>query len=183
MEFQLSSVDQQNYSGDAVAILVKQEEIFSDDYIQNLLSSNRFDGKKGSSFIALAGDHFNCSRVLFIGIGDQDYTGKKYIETLNEISALCSKNHITDLFIPKFDITDQNEEWIHQTTSRVLTNLTYQVDKIGSDSTNDDLELEKVVIQSNLTDQSKLDYGYSIAQGMHLCRTLGDMPPNICTPT
>jgi leucyl aminopeptidase len=39
-----------------------------------------------------------------------------------------------------------------------------------------------VVIQSNLTDQSKLDYGYSIAQGMHLCRTLGDMPPNICTP-
>ena len=54
MEFQLSSIDQQNYSGDAVAILVKQEEIFSDDYIQNLLSSNRFDGKKGSSFIALA---------------------------------------------------------------------------------------------------------------------------------
>jgi leucyl aminopeptidase len=183
MEFQLSSVDQQNYSGDAVAILVKQEEIFSDDYIQNLLSSNRFDGKKGSSLVALAGDHFNCSRVLFIGIGDQDYTGKKYIETLNEISALCSKNHITDLFIPRVDITDQNEEWIHQTTSRVLTNLTYQVDKIGSDSTNDDLELEKVVIQSNLTDQSKLDYGYSIAQGMHLCRTLGDMPPNICTPT
>ena len=46
MEFQLSSVDQQNYSGDAVAIFVKQEEIFSDDYIQNLLSSNRLMGKK-----------------------------------------------------------------------------------------------------------------------------------------
>jgi len=72
---------------------------------------------------------------------------------------------------------------VQLTTSRVLQNASYQVEKVSCDTDAKENTLKEVGLFSNNDTADALEKGQAIANGMALARQLGDMPANICTPT
>jgi leucyl aminopeptidase len=63
-----------------------------------------------------------------------------------------------------------------------MQNSTYQIQKVGTDQA-DENPVESIAMQSDADNAHELSQGQAIANGMALTRHLGDLPPNVCTPT
>ena len=65
----------------------------------------------------------------------------------------------------------------------MLKNESYQIKKVGLEVEKKATVLEAVNIHSENNGITEISKGVAIANGMALARELGDLPPNICTPT
>jgi leucyl aminopeptidase len=83
--------------------------------------------------------------------------------------------------IEQVEIEGFDQGWRHRMSARVLKDSGYKVQQVGVQGQDD--PLENIAIQSTYNDAHELLQGRSIASGMRLTRHLGDLPPNICTPT
>jgi len=126
---------------------------------------------------------YKSKRVLVVGLGESPLSQKNYIKALKSLSSAMSVSKVKNVVIPSIEVEDADEAWLQITTARVLKNESYKVKKVGVKEEISDIVLEAVNIYSQNNGASEIQKGVAIANGMALTRELGDLPPNICTPT
>ena len=182
MEFSLTQQVVELFEGDCAVVFAFEGELQKNDDLAQLIELNQFEAKIGKTIALSRVQDFQANRVVVVGLGESPLTGKNFSKAINALSSALRSSKVTSVSIPSIDVDGQGESWAHQTIARVLQNASYEVDKHGIEKDNNNI-LVSVSVYSTLKDSVGLNQGLAIANGMMLARELGDMPPNICTPS
>ncbi|ABL01999.1 aminopeptidase A, Metallo peptidase, MEROPS family M17 [Candidatus Ruthia magnifica str. Cm (Calyptogena magnifica)] len=181
MKFSLINETVQCFEGDSVVVFCNSNTVFDDKNIQKLITLNHFEPKSERVLLLSLVSGFKSKQVIVAGLGDTPVDAKAYVKTLNTVSVVLAEIKAKNLMIQSVKIIGFNESWVHKITAKVMHNATYKVQKIGDDKQGSDIE--HIAIQSTMDNTSALMQGQAIADGMSLTRYLGDLPPNVCTPS
>jgi leucyl aminopeptidase len=181
VEFSLINTQIQKFDGDMVVVFANSKIDFADDNVQQLIELNHFESKPGSTLLLSLVKGFKAKQVLVVGLGVLPNTAKNYIKALTSASAILNSTQAKSAMIEQVEIEGFDQGWRHRMSARVLKDSGYKVQQVGVQGQDD--PLENIAIQSTYNDAHELLQGRSIASGMRLTRHLGDLPPNICTPT
>jgi leucyl aminopeptidase len=160
-------------------------------YIKSILTSGDMDGKVNTSLLLhnVPGIHFK--RILLIGLGkEQEFKEKTFLGAINSIFSTLQKTAVTDvmLFLSDFPIKERANEWkICQTVIAAISSV-YQFNQLKSKPENNPGKLRKILLcidnrSELIACEQAMQQGLAIAHGMNLTKDLGNLAPNICTPT
>ena len=183
MEFFVTHQAADHYSGDCSVAFVFKDTTNENRILQGLLELHRFEASLGETLMLSKVEGYKSKRVLAIGLGESPLTQKKYIKVLKSLSSAMDDTKVKNVVIPSLEVEGRDDSWLQITTARVLKNESYQIKKVGLEVEKKATVLEAVNIHSENNGITEISKGVAIANGMALARELGDLPPNICTPT
>ena len=183
MEFFVTHQAADHYSGDCSVAFVFKDTTNENRILQGLLELHRFEANLGETLMLGKVEGYKSKRVLAIGLGESPITQKKYIKVLKSLSSAMDDTKVKNVVIPSLEVEGRDDSWLQITTARVLKNESYQIKKVGLEVEKKATILEAVNIHSENNGITEISKGVAIANGMALARELGDLPPNICTPT
>ena len=183
MEFFVTHQAADHYSGDCSVAFVFKDTTNENRILQGLLELHRFEANLGETLMLGKVEGYKSKRVLAIGLGESPITQKKYIKVLKSLSSAMVDTKVKNVVIPSLEVEGRDDSWLQITTARVLKNESYQIKKVGLEVEKKATVLEAVNIHSENNGITEISKGVAIANGMALARELGDLPPNICTPT
>ena len=183
MEFFVTHQAADHYSGDCSVAFVFKGTTHENRILQGLLELHRFEANLGETLMLGKVEGYKSKRVLAIGLGESPLTQKKYIKVLKSLSSAMDDTKVKNVVIPSLEVEGRDDSWLQITTARVLKNESYQIKKVGLEVEKNATVLEAVNIHSENNGITEISKGVAIANGMALARELGDLPPNICTPT
>ena len=183
MEFFVTHQAVDHYSGDCSVAFASKDKSNDNRIIQTYLDLHRFEPKLASTLMLGKVEGYKSKRVLVVGLGESPLTRKDFIKVLKSLSSAMGNSKVKNVVIPFIEVEDADEAWIQTSTARVLKNESYKVDKVGVQEEQSDIVLEAVNLYSKNNGASEIQKGVAVANGMALTRKLGDLPPNICTPT
>lgn len=160
-------------------------------YIKNILALGDMDGKANTSLLLHNVPDTQFKRVLLIGLGkEQEFKEKTFLAALNTVLSALQKTAVADatVFLSDFPVKGRSNEWKVTQTVIAATGSSYRFDQLKSKPDSAPGNLRKIVLCIN--DHAELaacevamQQGLAIAQGMSLAKDLGNLAPNICTPT
>ena len=183
MEFFVTHQAADHYSGDCSVAFVFKDTTNENIILKWLLELHRFEASLGETLMLGKVEGYKSKRVLAIGLGESPITQKKYIKVLKSLSSAMDDTKVKNVVIPSLEVEGRDDSWLQITTARVLKNESYQIKKVGLEVEKKATVLEAVNIHSENNGITEISKGVAIANGMALARELGDLPPNICTPT
>ncbi|MDB9803340.1 leucyl aminopeptidase [Candidatus Thioglobus sp.] len=183
MEFFVTHQAADHYSGDCSVAFVFKDTTNENRILQGLLELHRFEANLGETLMLGKVEGYKSKRVLVIGLGESPITQKKYIKVLKSLSSAMDDTKVKNVVIPSLEVEGRDDSWLQITTARVLKNESYQIKKVALEVEKKATVLEAVNIHSENNGITEISKGVAIANGMALARELGDLPPNICTPT
>ena len=183
MDFFVTHQAVDHYSGDCSVAFASKDKSNDNRIIQTYLDLHRFEPKLANTLMLGNVEGYKSRRVLVVGLGELPLTKKNFIKALKSLSSAMSNSKVKNVVIPSVEVEDADESWIQISIARVLKNESYKVNKVGVKEEKSDILLEAVKIYSKNNGASEIQKGVAIANGMALTRELGDLPPNICTPT
>jgi leucyl aminopeptidase len=201
MEFSIKSGHPEKQHGACVVVGVFLPRILSDSgealdkaskgYIADIIRRGDMEGKLGSTLILHKVPGLQADRVMLVGLGrKRDFHDTQYrtavsaaVKVLNETGSLEASLYLSELSVPKRDSAWKVEQAVVMAMEAV-----YRFDKMKSKSEEVRRPLHKLTIEvasrTELRDgEQAIAQGVAIARGMNLAKDLGNLPPNICTPT
>ena len=163
----------------------------SNGFISDVIRRGDMEGKLGSTLTLHSVPHALCDRVMLVGLGkERDFRAKEYreavrssVRALTQTSATEAVSYLSELTVKKHDV-----EWMIEQATVVTLDVLYRFDRFKSKSDDQAKEPRKLTLavprRSDLADGEKgLLRGLAIGNGMKLAKDLGNLPPNVCTPT
>ena len=161
------------------------------NYLSDLLRRGDMEGKSGSTLLLHNVPGTLCDRVLLVGLGkEKDFRAKEFrtavataVRTLNETGAFDGTLYLTELSVRKHDLP-----WSIRQTVLVVLETLYRFDRYKSKKDEVRRPLRKLTLavesRADLATADKaLTQAQAIGEGMSLAKDLGNLPPNVCTPS
>ncbi len=158
--------------------------------LSRLIKQGDVSGKLGDTLL-LTEAKGSAARIVLVGLGSKDKFGRKqYRKALQAALSTVKKTgsvHATS-FLSEETIAATNAYYVGRTTAEVAAQITYRIPDLKSSKKPTPPPLKKLSIAVlGTTERSQaekgLQHGIGITGGMSLTRDLGNLPPNICTPT
>ena len=159
--------------------------------LSELIRRGDMEGKASSTLILHKVPGILADRVLLVGLGkEKDFHEKEYrdairtsVKTLNETGAFDGMLYLTEIPLKK-----RSTEWRLRQAVIAAQESLYRFDLYKSKKDEVRRPLRKLTLaiesRSDLPIAERaLEEGLAIAEGVSLARTLGNLPPNACTPT
>ncbi len=154
------------------------------------LKAGDISGAPGSTLMLRKIKGFAAERVLLVGLGKADtLTDKNFTATTKAVVSALAVSAAKDALIalPFAWIKDRDAAWsIRQFVATVFDHA-YRADAMKSkkDSTLRGVRKFSLAIPSPESSDARiaLGQGLAVARGVQLARNLGNLPPNVCTPT
>jgi len=182
MEFSLTQDSIELFEGDLAVVFAYEGEVQKNSDLGQLLELNHFEAKPSKTIVLSRVADFKANRVVVVGLGEAPVSAKSYVKSLKSLVSTLYASSAKSVVLPSVDIDGQDESWTQQMIARIFQDSYYKIDKHGLEKEGESA-LESVSVYSGSTDQTALNKGLSIANGMALTRELGDMPANVCTPS
>jgi leucyl aminopeptidase len=166
----------------------KNLDVASNKAISTVLKSGDMDGKLNNTLVLhqLAG--VTAARVMLVGLGKQaEFTEKHYRQTVRAAVKALPKGVanasfcLVEIAIKKSDVHTKVAQLVE-----VAMDATYQVNAIKLKKTEPNaLKKIAICVEKSETTQAEagVKHGLAISAGVALAKDLGNLPPNICTPT
>ncbi|AQG97913.1 leucyl aminopeptidase [Burkholderia sp. KK1] len=158
--------------------------------ISRVVKAGDMSGRAGTTLMVPEVTGIGASRVLLVGLGKQDaFNQKAYGEAVRAAwrVVLGSKIGQATFTLAQLPIQERTGDWAVRAAILALRELTYKFTQMKSKPDNGARSLKKIVFSIDSADEkaakSALKQGVAIANGMDLTRDLGNLPPNVCTPT
>jgi leucyl aminopeptidase len=160
-------------------------------YIKNILALGDMDGKANTALLLHNVPDTLFKRVLLIGLGkESEFKEKTFLSAVNTTLNTLQKTAVTDatLFLSDFPIKERASHWKVSQIVIAATSNNYRFDQLKSKPENNQRCLRKLVLcidsRTELAAcEEALLQSRAIAHGMNLAKDLGNLAPNICTPT
>ena len=160
-------------------------------YIKNILALGDMDGKANTALLLHNVPDTLFKRVLLIGLGkEQEFKQKTFLSAINTTLNTLQKTAVTDatLFLSDFPIKERENPWKVSQIIIAASSSNYRFDQLKSKPENSPRSLRKLVLCiDNRTElvacEESVQQSLAITHGMNLAKDLGNLAPNICTPT
>ncbi|MBA2690631.1 MAG: leucyl aminopeptidase, partial [Burkholderiales bacterium] len=163
----------------------------SQGYLSDIVRRGDMEGKLNSTLLLHNVPNALSDRVLLIGLGkERDFHEKEYqsavrtaIKHLNETGSMEANFYLTELAVGKRDVA-----WrVGQAVITAMASV-YRFDRFKSKPEEVRRPLRKLTLnvarRPELAPAERgLAQGLAIAEGIGLSKDLGNLPPNVCTPT
>lgn len=197
MEFSIKNGNPENQASDCVIVGVfeggkltdaaKKIDAASNNGITTVLKSGDMESKLSATLVLhnLAG--IKATRVLLVGLGKPDeFNEKHYRQAVRAaVKALPKGVANADFFLGEVNTKSSTEVKVAALVE-VVMDATYQVNAIKQKKA-DPQPLAQLSIIVDKTENAQaeagLKQGLAIGAGVRLAKDLGNLPPNICTPT
>lgn len=153
------------------------------------LKSGDISGKAGSSLLLRSLDGAAAERVLLVGLGsdEKSVSEKAYLQAINAaakvLSGLGAGDALIDLPLP----AERDLAWAIRSTVLAFHESVFRCDAMKSkkDPATNGVKKVAFVAPAKEATAAKLALAQSIAlaNGMNLTKELGNLPPNVCTPS
>lgn len=163
----------------------------SNGVLTELLRHGDMEGKAGSTVILHKVPGILAERVLLVGLGKkEDFHEKEYrsaigctVKALNETGAFDGT-----VFLTEVPVDDHPVKWRVRQAAMVAKESLYRFDQFKSKKDEVRRPLRKLTFvvdgRGDLpAAEQALKEGLAIGEGVVMARNLGDLPPNVCTPT
>jgi len=160
-------------------------------FLSNLLRRGDLEGKVGQTLLLHNVPELLCDRVLLVGCGrERDFNDTQYrkviaqaAKTLNDTGAMEAVSYLTELHLKGHDTYWKVRQAV-ETTEDAL----YRFDQLKSKKDSERRPLRKLTFnvpsrRDLATGEQAVRDGVAIASGVKLAKELGNLPPNICTPS
>ncbi len=159
--------------------------------ISNLHKTGDFAGKVGDSLLLPLPAGAAVARVLVIGLGSRSgFTRKQYRKALQAAAQALAKTGAGDaiLYLALEAVGDLDVQYRARIVAEVFSVHAYKVPdlKTGPKPKAASLKSLRVATENSRAEKAAaegLKVGAAIGYGIALTRDLGNLPPNICTPT
>jgi leucyl aminopeptidase len=200
VEFSIKNDNPVKQKSDCVIIGVYEDKILSDaaqvvdvasaGYLSSILKRGDMDGKADTTLMLHNVPGTASERVLLVGLGkDSDFTEKQYCKIIRaSIKALAHggagkvSTYLAEL--PVKELTTKHKVAL---LVEVSHDVTYRFDAIKKKK--EDSKKGLGILNINVPDgdmkeaKSGLAEGLALASGVSLAKDLGNLPPNVCTPS
>lgn len=182
------------YEGGVLAEAAKLLDVGSGGLITQIVASGDMEGKLSSSLVLHNVSSLASSRVLLVGLGkSEELDAKKFTQAVRASSKALSGMPIKEAVTTLADLSVQNLSKRRQAAllAEVMLDADYQFDapkqKKEDKKDKSKKSLKKViahVAQADLTEAKQgVAEGEALAKGVSLTKDLGNLPPNVCTPS
>lgn len=176
------------FEGRKLTELAKFIDACSGNAITQALKTGDLEGKSGTTLMLRHLTGISATRVLLVGLGKVDGLNTKALRTATRaaIKALPAgaKTVATDLFALNIKKTDLAQS--AAALAEAVLDSVYQVNAI-KDILGEPHPLHSITLLTDKASQPLVErgvaQGVSIGKGVGLAKDLGNLPPNICTPT
>lgn len=160
-------------------------------YISDILNNGDMEGKAGSTLLLHKVPNTVCKRVLLVGLGKKSKLHDR--EYRNAVQAAFNALHETGaldavLFLIEDPVIKREISWKISHTVIMAMKSVYHPDQLKSKHEGSKQHLRKVTLSTTSRVDSDigekaLQWGLATAHGMSLTKDLGNLPPNVCTPS
>ncbi|SQH78130.1 aminopeptidase A, a cyteinylglycinase [Shewanella benthica] len=170
--------------------IAEQLDKISEGYISNLLRRGDLEGKPGQMLLLHHVPNVLSERVLLVGCGkERELDERQYkqiinktITTLNETGSMEAVCFLTELHVKGRDTYWKVREAVETTR-----NSLYNFDVLKTNKEETRRPLRKLIFnvptrRELAVGERAIEHGMAVSAGMHLCRDVANMPPNICNP-
>ncbi|GGD56688.1 MULTISPECIES: leucyl aminopeptidase [Caballeronia] len=158
--------------------------------ISRVVKAGDMSGRAGTTLMIPEVTGIGAARVLLVGLGKQDaFNQKAYGEAVRAAwrVILGTKIGQVTFTLAQLPILERTGDWGVRAAILALRELTYKFSQMKSKPENGERSLRKIVFSIDTADEKAArvaaKQGVAIANGMDLTRDLGNLPPNVCTPT
>ncbi|OIR04907.1 cytosol aminopeptidase [mine drainage metagenome] len=168
----------------------------SSGYIENILKRGDMDGKLEASLMLHSVPGVLSERVLLVGLGkEQDFTETQYCKAVRASVKALATSGASDAvsYLAELPVKELSVRWKVAHMVEVSLDATYRFDAPKRKSDESKKEQKKKGVEKlgiNVTQSSEvkeaeagLTDGQALAKGVSLTKDLGNLPPNVCTPT
>ncbi len=157
--------------------------------IRDILKQGDLENKLGASVMLQQLPGIAAKRVLLLSCGDKAVDAQGFDKLADAMAKALDNPAIKDAAscMTEVDVTDRNPDWKARSLSQALVANGYRFD-LHKSSKAEKAHLTKLTIHNgdrklNKAMETGIARGIAIANGMQTARDLGNMAPNVCTPT
>ena len=205
MEFSIKNGNAAKELSDCVIVGVYESKKLSDaaqaiddassGFIAKILERGDMDGKLDATLMLHHVPGAACERVLLVGLGkEDDFAEKQYCKAVRAAIKALAKSGASDAttFLAELPVKKLSTRRKVAYMAEATLDATYQFDAIKRKKEASAEPVKKgiatlnvnVVQASEIADaQAGLAEGQALAAGVSLAKDLGNLPPNVCTPT
>ena len=157
----------------------------------NLLRRGDLEGKVGQSLLLFNVPEALCERVLLVGCGrEREVDDRRFRQIMNHAASALNETGATEAVVYLTDLAVKGRElnWKIRQIIETVEESRYRFDSLKSKKDTPRRSLRKIIL--SLPGRRELPggeqavrEGVAIAAGVKLTRDLGNLPPNLCTPT
>lgn len=163
----------------------------SSDYIVNILKRGDMEGKLDSTLMLHNVPGTHSERVLLVGLGKEaDFTEVQYCKAVRaSVKALAGSGASEACtYLAELPVKQLGAGWKVAHMIEVTLDATYQFNAIKSKKEDTKKTIKQLQINlaqsTEITDaEAGLANGLALAAGVSLTKNLGNLPPNVCTPS
>ncbi len=157
--------------------------------IRDILKQGDLENKLGASVLLQQLPGIAAKRVLLLSCGDNTVDAKGFDKLSDAAAKALGNPAIKDAAtcLTEVDVTDRGLKWKARSVAQAMVASSYRFDQHKSTRA-EKITLSKLTLhsgdrKSNKAIETGIAHGVAIANGMQTARDLGNMAPNICTPT
>jgi leucyl aminopeptidase len=176
------------FEGQKLSDAAKSLDVASEKAISAVLKHGDMDGKLNATLVLHHVANIEAKRVLLVGLGKAaDFTEKQYRQAARAAIKAIPKG-VANVTVCLPELTVQNATIASKVAYlvEVAMDATYQINAVKSKKA-EPKTLAKMVIHVDKADhataEAAVKQGLAIAEGVTLAKDLGNLPPNICTPS
>jgi leucyl aminopeptidase len=205
MEFSIKSGNPEKQLNDCVIVGVYESRKLSvpaasidkasAGYLTTVLKRGDMEGKLGTTLLLHSVPGTSSARVLLVGLGkEREFSEKEYRHAVRASLKALSNGGTGDAasFLAELPVKKQDITWKVAQHAEVAMDGAYRFDQMKGKAAKDKAEpakkLTKLVINVPQRGdiqkaEDSLKVGRSVASGVSFAKDLGNLPPNVCTPT
>ena len=162
----------------------------SHGYLTKVAKGGAIEGRAGQTLLLFDVPHLAAERVLLVGLGaEKDCSLRSYrkamlkaVRAVNDAGVKEAASTLTLLAVK-----DAGTQWLVRHAVEAAEEATYRFDQYkGNGKGKAKPSLQKLMLLTTSGDarvaEEGVRIGTAVAAGVSLTRTLGNLPPNVCTP-
>ncbi|MGH8671168.1 MAG: leucyl aminopeptidase [Burkholderiales bacterium] len=160
-------------------------------YVSEIMRGGDMQGRLGSTLLLHRVPHTPNERVLLVGCGrEREFKDRQYRDAVAAAARAVRDTGAIEAvsFLPELSVKGRTLAWNIEQAVSVSAAALYRFDHLKSGNQTPQSKLKKIVL--NLARRSDLEkaevalrQGVAISHGVAVARDLGNLPPNVCTPT
>ena len=168
----------------------EQLDQLSQGYLAKLVNRGDMDGKSGTTLLLHNVANVAAERVLLVGLGrEAEFRARQYREALAAAIRAANATGAKDveIHLTAVEVDGHDAQWRAQQAVIVARESVYRFDAMKSRKEAAGSALRSVTLAFAKGDMRDAEtgarQGAAVAEGMALTKDLGNLPPNVCTPS
>lgn len=200
MEFSIKSTPADKQSGGCIVVGVYETNKLSDaavaidnassGHVAKILKQGDMKGKVGNTLMLHAVPGISGQRVLLVGLGKENELNDKHYRQAVRVAlktVLTSAAADAAIYLADLPVGKRDAAWKVTQLVEVAMEAAYRFDNMKSKPKDPHTLADISINIANQADvkaaEAGLSQGLALASGMQLAKDLGNLPPNVCTPT